>query len=198
MKRKLHLLFGIGLIALFVFVGWKLISIFFTSLSELEASVSAAIIGAMATVFAGTIVVLITQHMTKTREIEDAHREKKVEIYNKFLITIIRILKGSNQNIKSKPISETELIEYMVDFKREILLWGSPKVIKAQLKYEASAGDTKKMFYAVDNIYKAIREDIGLSNKGLMPLDLFKLFLKDPQEIDNFFKNEKLANKKSS
>ncbi len=37
---------------------------------------------------------------------------------------------------------------------------------------------------AVNNLYKAIREDIGLSNAGLNNLELIKLFLKDPDELD--------------
>lgn len=37
---------------------------------------------------------------------------------------------------------------------------------------------------AVDNLYKAICEDIGLSNSGLNNLELIKIFLKDPSELD--------------
>ncbi len=36
----------------------------------------------------------------------------------------------------------------------------------------------------MDNIYRAIREDIGLSNKGLNKFDLIKLYLNDPDELD--------------
>jgi hypothetical protein len=41
---------------------------------------------------------------------------------------------------------------------------------------------------AVDNLYRAIREDIGLSNNGLAQFDLFKLFLKDAYLMDEFLK----------
>ena len=37
---------------------------------------------------------------------------------------------------------------------------------------------------AVHNLYKAIRRDIGLSNAGLNNLELVKIFLKDPDELD--------------
>lgn len=189
-KQLFQLLLGIALIAGAAYCIWRVALFFIEKMQQVNSSVAAAIIGAMATVTAGILAVIITQKQTKIREIEEAHREKKVEIYNKFLTTIIRVLKGANENIKSEPISEEELIELLVEYKREILLWGSPKVIKAQLHYETVAGNTYLMFHAVDNLYRAIREDIGLSNKGLQPLDLFKLFLKDPQEIDAFLQSE--------
>lgn len=189
MKRFIYLLIGIVILAGIAFGLWKSVIFIISNLSQINPSVLAAIIGAMATVFVGIIVVLITQHQTKLREIAEAHREKKVEIYNKFLNIITNLLKGANENIKCEPISQEDLIEYLVEYKREILLWGSPKVIKAQLHYESVSGNTRQMFYAIDNLYRAIREDIGLSNKGLEPLDLFKLFLKDPHEIETFLKD---------
>lgn len=195
LKQIFHLLLGIALIALAGYCVWRVALFFIDKMQQVNSSVAAAIIGAMATVTAGIVVVMITQKQTKIREIEEAHREKKVEIYDKFLTIIIRVLKGANENIKCEPISEQELIELLVEYKREILLWGSPQVIKAQLHYEAVAGNTYLMFHAIDNLYRAIREDIGLSNKGLQPLELFKLFLKDPHEIDAFLQGEQQSAK---
>lgn len=194
-KQVFYLLLSLALVAGAIYSIWLVALFFISKAQQVNPSVAAAIIGAMATVTAGVVAVIITQKQTKIREIEDAHREKKVEIYDKFLKIIIRLLKASNENIKGEPISEQELIELLVDFKREILLWGSPQVIKAQLHYEAVAGNTQQMFHAVDSLYRAIREDIGLSNKGLQPLDLFKLFLKDPHEVDAFLKLQKGSEK---
>jgi len=190
-KKVLHLLLGLSMIAGILYCAWRVILFFVKIMQQINTSVAAAIIGAMATITAGIVAVIITQRQTKLREIAEAHREKKVEIYDKFLTIIIRILKSTNENIKAEPISEEELILLLVDFKREILLWGSPQVIKAQLHYESVAGNTRMMFHAVDQLYRAIREDIGLSNKGLQPLDLFKLFLKDPHEVEEFFERER-------
>jgi hypothetical protein len=39
----------------------------------------------MATIFVSIIAVIITQRKIKLRGVEEAHREKKVEIYQKFL-----------------------------------------------------------------------------------------------------------------
>lgn len=80
----------------------------------------------------------------------------------------------------------------MADYKTNIILWGSPKVLKAQAKYEKEAKLGKSPFYAVDELYRAIREDIGLSNKGLKSLDLIKLYINDPEEMDKILKEEKI------
>ena len=74
---------------------------------------------------------------------------------------------------------EKELVQYLFKFKSDILLWGSPKVIKAQIEFEniSGNGNTQKTFRAVNSLYLAIREDIGLSNSGLNNLELVKLSL---------------------
>lgn len=65
------------------------------------------------------------------------------------------------------------MIEFILKFKKSLLLWGSPRVIKAQLDYErgwalaAERKDNKKLLLFVDKLYRAMREDIGLKNGGL-------------------------------
>ena len=44
---------------------------------------------------------------------------------------------------------------------------GAPKVINAHLKFDKVSRSGGNVLYAVDELYRAIREDIGLSNKGL-------------------------------
>lgn len=166
---------------------WEIVSFSIVKITLASPNVFASIIGAIATISGAIAAVIITQYQTKKREIEEAHREKKVEIYKKFLEAIQGVIARENKNITIKGLSEQELVDYLFCHKTEILLWGSPKVIKAQLQFEAttrSHGDTLLLLTAMDNIYRAIREDIGLSNKGLNKFDLIKLYLNDPDELD--------------
>lgn len=95
------------------------------------------------------------------------------------------MIAGQNDQISIEAPTEQELIDYLLNFKSEILLWGSPKVIKAQLNFEKiSKSGGNDIFIAMNNLYRAIREDIGLSNSGLDNLELVKIFLKDPEELD--------------
>jgi hypothetical protein len=163
---------------------WKVLAFFVEKMTQINPAISAAIIGAMATVVAGIIAVVITQRQTKLRDIAEAHRATKVEIYKEYLETITRLLQSSNEKLKAEPIHEHELIRYFFKFKTQIILWGGPTVIKAEYEFEKVSRQGGNLFKAVDNLYRAIREDIGLSNKGLPSLQLVKMYLANPDEID--------------
>lgn len=162
-------------------------------LSTLQKEILAALIGAVATVFAGIAVVIITQKQSKQRDIEESHRPKKVEIYKKFLDTISGLMANHNDKVSKKGMTDQELIDYLVEFKTELLLWGSPLVIKRQLEYEKVARENGNLFTALDNLYRAIREDIGLSNKGLNTHDLMKMYLSNPDELEDMLNTKKVT-----
>jgi hypothetical protein len=95
------------------------------------------------------------------------------------------MLSIENNDLSIKAPTEKELINILFQFKRDILLYGSPKVVKSQLKFmEIAQKNPNQVVRAVDNIYKAMREDIGLSNSGLNNYELIKMFVTDPDEID--------------
>lgn len=185
MKSKLlkflQMVFGFTLIGGFAYAGWLLVVAFVESITAASPEVTAAIVGAMATILVGISAVLISQAYERKRAAEEAHRLKKVEIYQGFLDMIFRMMGSKNEHLSLIEPDQKELIQYLFKFKSDILLWGSPKVIKAQIEFEAvsGSGDHKKMFRSVNSLYRAIREDIGLSNSGLNNLELVKLSLND-------------------
>jgi len=153
-------------------------------LESADPSVAAAVVGAMATVLVGVGGVLYTQAQTKKREIEEAHRARKVEVYKEFLDMVARMMASENPNVSLQAPSEQELVDFLVGFKTNLLLWASPKVINAQLNFQKVSSSEGNVLKAVDTLYKAIREDIGLSNTGLNNHQLVKMYLKDPDEMD--------------
>lgn len=94
---------------------------------------------------------------------------------------VSRLIGATNENLSVKEPDPQELVQYLFKFKSDILLWGSPKVIRAQIEFEtvSGSGNTKKVFSAVNSLYLAIRDDIGLSNSGLSNLELVKLYLNE-------------------
>lgn len=133
----------------------------------------------MATILVGISALLISQAHERKRAADEAHRLKKIEIYQGFVDIISRMMGASNKNLSLKEVDPQELVCFAFKFKSDILLWGSPKVIKAQIYFEtvSGSGDAKNLFRAVNSLYLAIREDIGLSNSGLTSLELVKLSL---------------------
>ncbi|PKM26237.1 MAG: hypothetical protein CVV09_07070 [Gammaproteobacteria bacterium HGW-Gammaproteobacteria-13] len=177
--KLLQLLIGITVIGAIGYGSWALIKEFLNALTAASPEITAAIIGAMATVLVGISAVLISQAHERKRSADEAHRLKKVEIYQGFIDIISRMMGASNKNLSLKEVDPQELVHFAFKFKSDLLLWGSPKVIKAQIYFESvsGSGDTKKLFRAVNSLYSAIREDIGLSNSGLGSLELVKLSL---------------------
>jgi len=175
---------GLLLVAVCLYTSYELVILFIKKLSALNHNISAAIIGAMATIIGGILVVTISQSQARKRAVEESHRSKKVEIYKEFLEIVSRMMASENEQVSIKAPTEKELIKYMVGFKSDLILWGSPKVIKAQLDFESASVKKMAVIQAANNLYLAIREDIGLSNRGLTNYELIKMYLKDPSEID--------------
>ena len=175
------MILGLSLVSGFVYGVWLFIAAFFEAITAASPEVTAAIVGAMATVLVGISAVLLSQTYERKRAAEEAHRLKKVEIYQGFIDMISRMTSASNVHLPSREPAAAELIQYLFKFKSDILLWGSPKVIRAQIEFESVSGhgDTKKLFRSVNSLYLAIREDIGLSNYGLNNLELVKLSLNE-------------------
>ncbi|GLX86971.1 hypothetical protein tloyanaT_32240 [Thalassotalea loyana] len=184
-KKESFLTFiGFVLIVLMGYALWLALSFFVSVIKEADPKIAAAILGAMATVFVGLTAVIITQKQTSAREREEAHRSKKVEIYQKYLETVTALLSGQNDQVSQSAPTEQELVDYLVQFKTELILWGSPEVIKRQLEFQLVTLSGGDIFEAIDKIHRAIRADIGLSNKGLSNLELVKMYLSDPSELD--------------
>lgn len=182
--RILSIFLVLGLFTIFGYFIWIVSTRFVLFLESANPSVSAAVVGAASTVLVGIGGVLYTQAKIKEREIEEAHRARKIEIYHGFLEMIARIIVKDNRNVSLEAPSEQELIDFLVNFKTNLILWGSPKVIDAQLNFEEVSRQSGNILLAVDELYKAIREDIGLSNRGLTKSQLVKMYLKDPKELD--------------
>lgn len=178
--------FVLGLAVIFgiIYVLWLVATHLLSFLASANPAIAAAIVGAMATVLVSVAGALYTQAQIQKREIAEAHRERKVALYKGFLDVVLRIMAKENKNLSLTPISDQELVNFLAEFKTSVILWGSPKVIKAQLNFEAVSGSGGNVLLAVDKLYLAIRDDIGLSNSGLNNHELVKMYLRDPSELD--------------
>ena len=175
---------GFIFVAVALYLAWLVLSFFTNILSAADPTRAATIIGTMITAFVALVSAILTQRLIKLREIEEAHRQKKVEMYQNLIQIITSVLAGQNEQVSIEAPTEQELIDKLFKYKSDVLLWGSPKVIKSQLEWDQLSSKDGDIFTIVNNLYKAIREDMGLSNSGLNNLELIKLFLKDPDELD--------------
>ncbi len=126
-----------------------------------------------------------TQRRTQARAIADAHRPEKIEVYEHFLWIVRSIqysVTGEGEKREKTKKEKEELTTHYREFTRGLIEWGSPAVIKEfkAFRKKAKLGG-KTVVFAMDDMIGAIREDLGLSNRGLKRGDLLDVLIKDPE-----------------
>ena len=159
-----------------------------SSLSELPTEVLAALIGSIATILVGIFGVLWNQRSLQRRQIREAHREPKREVYTEFVDKIIIDTLTRSGQLKDPRIQKKateELAKTYQNFVGKLMVWGSPGFMKAfrDFKEAGAQGDYGVLLY-VDDMIREMRADLGHDDRGLARGDVIKLLLNDPQEID--------------
>ena len=161
--------------------GWTLLDGLIDLLSTLESTLAVAVVGGFVAVFG----YLYTQWQTKNRDIAEAHRLQKIEVYNLFFDILEKVLLGVKQQplVAGKP--PKELQKLFTKFTRGLVTWGSPNVIQKWSKFQAegSQKEGKEVLYLMDDLLKAIRKDLGNSDFGLKRGAIIALFLSDPEKL---------------
>ncbi|MDW3196015.1 MAG: hypothetical protein R8G66_26830 [Cytophagales bacterium] len=188
MKQIFSMILAMIIIVGFAWLLWLGGKELLTFLQTADSKLGAAIVTAAATILVGVSVAIYSQNRIKTRELEEAHRESKIELYNKFIKKLVEVIAGSNELTSTIVPTEQNLIDFMVEYRRDLLLRASSNVIKAHIEYEKIAAgypsDGKKLFQSVDKLILEMRKDIGLSNFGLNSMETIQIFLKDKSEIN--------------
>lgn len=158
-----------------------------TFLKTADSKLGAAIVTAAATILVGISVAIYSQNRIKTRELQEAHRESKIELYNKFINKLVEVMAGNNELTSTLEPSKQDLVDFMVEYKRDLILRAAPGVIKAQIEYEKTAQNSKggkALFRSVDKLILEMRKDVGHSNFGMNNMETIQIFLKDKSEIN--------------
>lgn len=158
-----------------------------------DSEIAAATIAFLGTITAGIGAVVISNQRTKAREIAEAHRPIKTELYMSFATEMIGILRQSKGGSNLDPEAMRRLEDFFFDFTTKVMMWGSPAVLSAYGKFR-KAGGSPDIVLLVDDVLQAMRKDLGLSNWNLQRGDLFKLFLTDPESIDTLLKKRRPGN----
>jgi hypothetical protein len=178
MQRLATVLGFLVAVALLVAAAWMLYAV-----AIRIPTLNPTVLGAFITAAVGFAGLAYVQWQSKTRDIAESHRSSKLEVYNTFFDIAEQF-----QDPKSAPSLESgelpeDLRKKFIRLNRGLLIWASPDVIKAWKKFKRAAGTSANVLYAIDDVYQAIRKDLGNSNRGLLRGDLIRLQLKDPDEL---------------
>jgi hypothetical protein len=174
MRQLFYRVFAVALLAGLVLLGW----IFVQTLLASSPSVQAGIISFISAVG----VALYTHSRTQKREIEARHFAEKRAVYLHFIGFIFSYFEAQRED---RVVTEDELIKEMSKFQQNLLVWGSPEVITAYNNFgtasEQLAGDqnqeTSSVLVVVDELYRAMRKDLGHNDSSLIKGELVGLML---------------------
>lgn len=180
--RKISVIvFIIILILVLVYVLWFAFTNTLSWITKQESQIATAIIA-----FAGSVVaVIISQQRSKSREIAEAHRPKKIKLYIGFITTMVKMLRKHKGSAPAALEGDKEIEDFFYQFTSEVVLWGSSDVLYhyARFRNPDRIGNPNTILI-MDDIMQAMRKDLGLSNWGLSRGDLMKMFLTDPEALD--------------
>lgn len=163
MNKAIQWIIGLSVFCVLGFLAWT----FVQSLMKAEPGITASVIGALAAVSVG----IWTHYSTRRREINSRHFVEKKNAYRHLIDLIFDLFKAQKN---SQALSESETLERMLEFKKEVMVWGDQDVIQALENYEnkvtaseqngkeqLSTDDPHQLLMIVDDLLMAIRKDLG-------------------------------------
>lgn len=191
MNKHIYKLIALTTLCVMVYGFFVAVRWVFMGIVGLDEKISAAIIAACATVFVSVATVVYTQQKTKSREIDNSHRSQKMEIYKQFMDkAVIGLLKASKEKKIESPEYQKELEDLFFAFTGDVIVWGSPAVIRAYTSFR-NTGSNPDIVLRIDDLLQAMRKDLGNSNWTLNRGDLIKLFITDPESLDALINSKK-------
>ena len=162
LKEVGKVVLGLILLAGLVLGTWWVLRAVWSELSGLDKSVFAALITGTL-IASGAIWVKFIEHK---HSVEAQFRDPKVELFNEFM--------GTLDTLVAEDIPAEELIPAMKEWKRRILFWGGPKVMRGFLSLSSlparnkTVGEMSRSMQVIGDLILAMRKDVGLSNRGLV------------------------------
>lgn len=179
----LNLTIGLVSILVIAVLVWLLFSNFAAFLLGLNGTIAAAIVASAM----GLISVIYNSWNARVVSVREAHREKKSQVYSVFFDMITDVHKLSNENLQrpqtlEEYLSSEEFMNAVFELKKGIIFFGSPAVVVAAINWFKAAGAPTEGFTQmklIGELLLAMREDIGLSNRGLTYKSMIQINVTD-------------------
>lgn len=159
----------------------------FLLITHLTSNVDAVIIVALITGSLSVLGVVISSVFSKIIEYRQNTKRylysKKEKPYSE-LIEMVYKMQGNIKN--TQKYSETEMMKDMLNFSKNLTLWGSNRVIKKWLEFrnigQKSDEDPTQNLLILEEIIFEIRKDMGQKKRGLKQGDILAFFVNDINE----------------
>mgnify|MGYP003678238902 CR=1 FL=1 len=189
--KKVGVILGVLILLLgllgFLFLGYhsvKILTAIYNGAKTLEPTVYVPLSITIFTAVIGLTVTLYTQTVSRRREIESAHRDRKLQIYLEFMKLLENLILSEKPELGGTKIESNQIARELVTIRTKAVLWGSPGVLKFLARLAQSGQSPLELFDTIEGIQREMRKDLGLSNRGLKEGFFSKINLSDPEELD--------------
>jgi hypothetical protein len=184
------LLLGLYVMLLVGYYSFSIVNAIISGAKSLEPSVYVPLSITVFTAVIGLTATLYTQSVSRKREIESAHRDRKLEIYLEFMILFEKLLMSEKPELGGTKTDPNETARKLLSIRTKAVLWGSPGVLKYLARLGDSGPTALDLFNTMEGIQREMRKDLGLSNFGLEKGFFSKLPLSDPEEYERMVKSD--------
>jgi len=179
-------------VALFGLIFWAVILIFqfFQRIIESgEFGFFSAIVVASITAIFSVVSVLISRAADRRNDLEKEVRGKRIDLYIEISDFMFNLLQQGKPSVQK--INNDQMSMFIITASRKLTIWASSEVLKSWIEFTRSSNQLdannpssiRKAHVAFEKVFRAIRNDLGSSNKGLREFDILGIFVNDINSI---------------
>ncbi len=193
----LLLLFGMiaGAITIIYYVikiSSQMIHSFVEWVSTIASTLDAVVIVALITGAVSIVGVIISSIVAKSLDYRKARREylaqKREEPYGQFVDMVYKIQQNGKEGFN---YSSKQMRADILNFSKEMTLWGSPNVVKKWIEFRENSNNpdkAKENLFVMEEIMNEMRKDLGL--KKVKKGNLLGFFINDIKQSMKEMKNK--------
>ena len=185
LRKTFQVTFALTVTGLSIWGAIALVRVFWDAFVQLNPTIAAGILAAVATVLVSVVSVLYAKHLEQRIALRKEHRDKKIPIYEDLIAFIFRVMYSYKEGQSSIPTEE--LIETHAQLTQKAIIWASDDVLKAFYRFRLASleadNNSLGLALAVEDLFLAIRLDLGHKNKDLLTGQLLRLFINDLHEL---------------
>lgn len=155
-----------------------------TMLRTIDAEIAAAIVSGLAAVTIAIATTWLGRSLQRRTDARRGQQEKRVPVYEEFVKGVLQSMGiSSSGKARKGRIDEQHAHRVLSEFTEKAIVWGSDDVLKAWIAFRTAGQQPEeygnKILLIMEELFLAMRKDLGLSNRGLDRGDLLRLFIND-------------------
>lgn len=161
--KKLQIFIGFSLFCLIIFVIYYVITSLWAWFSSLNSNLAVGLLTASTTVIVTTVTLVVGKYFERVKEAEAHLRAQKISMYDDFLTRFFELFHDEEGK------RSAELVSFLRDWQRKLVVWGGPGVLKSFIAWKECLLEepNAQSVFKMGDFFIAMRQDIGLSNRGI-------------------------------